>query len=130
MKRPAILALSLPLLFVALVACGGGERSGSARPASAGQGDLVIAFDTSPTNLDSRVGNDQASGRIFDLVYAGLIKPTTESDYAPDIAERWETPDDRTIIFHLKPGVQFQDGRPLTSRDVKWTYESLMAEDF
>jgi peptide/nickel transport system substrate-binding protein len=130
MKRPAILALSLPLLFVALVACGGGERSGSARPASAAQGDLVIAFDTSPTNLDSRVGNDQASGRIFDLVYAGLIKPTTESDYAPDIAERWETPDDRTIIFHLKPGVQFQDGRPLTSRDVKWTYESLMAEDF
>jgi peptide/nickel transport system substrate-binding protein len=29
-------------------------------------------------------------------------------------------------VFHLHPGVNFYDGRPLTSRDVKWTFDSLL----
>jgi peptide/nickel transport system substrate-binding protein len=51
-------------------------------------------------------------------------------DYAPDVAERWETPDDRTIIFHLDPNAKFQNGKPVTAQDVKWTYDTLMADDF
>jgi peptide/nickel transport system substrate-binding protein len=114
-----------------LAACGGGkERSTATGTASGDQKTLTIAFDTSPTNLDSRVGNDQASGRIFDLVYAGLIKVTPDARYEGDLAERWETPDDRTIIFHLRDNVRFQDGRPLTAGDVKFTYDSLMADAF
>jgi peptide/nickel transport system substrate-binding protein len=31
-----------------------------------------------------------------------------------------------TYIFHLHRGVQFHDGRPLTARDVKWTFDSLL----
>jgi len=42
------------------------------------------------------------------------------------LAERWEIPDARTYIFHLHHGVKFHDGRPLTSRDVKWTFDSLL----
>jgi peptide/nickel transport system substrate-binding protein len=110
-----------------LVACGGGEKQASGGGA---KDRLVIALQSSPTNLDSRVGNDNASGRMFDLIYSGLVRMTPDLDYAPDVAERWETPDDRTIIFHLNPNAKFQDGRPVTAQDVKWTYDSLMAEDF
>ena len=35
----------------------------------------------------------------------------------PDLAESWETPDPLTYIFHLRRGVQFHDGRSLTSAD-------------
>ena len=45
---------------------------------------------------------------------------------APGLAERWEIPDPLTYVFHLHRGVQFHDGRPLTSRDVKWTFDSLL----
>ncbi|HEY5611939.1 MAG TPA: ABC transporter substrate-binding protein, partial [Thermoanaerobaculia bacterium] len=55
---------------------------------------------------------------------------SADGGYEPDLAERWETPDDKTIIFHLKPGAKFQDGRPVRARDIKWTFESMMAEDF
>lgn len=112
-----------------LVACGGGEKKNG----GGGAGDanrLVIGLKSSPTNLDPRVGNDNASGRIHDLCCAGLIKVTPEMDYAPDIASSWETPDDKTIIFHLNPNAKFQDGKPVTAQDVKWTYDSLMAEGF
>lgn len=118
-------AIAAALTF--LVACGGSKEG-----AAAGGGDnrLVIGLKSSPTNLDPRVGNDNASGRMFDLCCAGLIKVTPEMDYAPDVAERWETPDDRTIIFHLNPNAKFQNGKPVTAQDVKWTYDTLMADDF
>jgi peptide/nickel transport system substrate-binding protein len=45
---------------------------------------------------------------------------------APGLAERWEIPDPLTYIFHLHRGVKFHDGRPLTARDVKWTFDSLL----
>lgn len=110
-----------------LVGCGGEKKGAGGGTA---KDTLVIALMSSPTNLDSRVGNDNASGRMFDLIYSGLIKVTPDMDYAPDIAEKWETPDDKTIVFHLNPNARFQNGQPVKASDVKWTYDSLMAPDF
>ena len=45
----------------------------------------------------------------------------------PDLAERWETPDPLTYIFHLRQGVKFHDGRELTSADVKFTFDSIIS---
>src|SRR5215207_6362441 len=109
-----------------LVACGGGEKKNGGGGGGSDANRLVIGIKSSPTNLDPRVGNDNASGRIHDLCCAGLIKVTPEMDYAPDIAASWETPDDKTIIFHLNPNAKFQNGKPVTAQDVKWTYDSLM----
>ncbi|HYK01749.1 MAG TPA: ABC transporter substrate-binding protein [Thermoanaerobaculia bacterium] len=112
-----------------VLACGGGEK----KAGGGGGGDasrIVLPLQSSPTNLDPRVGNDNASGRIFDLCCRGLVRATPEMDYAPDIAQSWETPDDKTIIFKLNPNAKFHDGRPVTAQDVKWTYDSLMAESF
>jgi peptide/nickel transport system substrate-binding protein len=129
MKRFSIAAAALAAALT--IACGGGsEKSAGGAGDTAGK-PLVIAFDTSPTNLDARVGADQASGRVFDLVYAGLVKFTPESGHAPDLAEKWEiAPDGKTLTFHLRPNLKFQDGRPLTAKDVEFTYTSMMAESF
>ncbi|HSN68429.1 MAG TPA: ABC transporter substrate-binding protein, partial [Thermoanaerobaculia bacterium] len=129
MKRISIAALSLAAILA--VACGGSEKKADGGAGGAAGKPLVIAFDTSPTNLDARVGADQASGRVFDLIYAGLVKFTPESGHAPDLAEKWEiAPDGKTMTFHLRPNLKFQDGRPLTAKDVEYTYTSMMAEAF
>jgi peptide/nickel transport system substrate-binding protein len=112
---------------VLLAACGGEKRAGGG--AAAGNA-LVIVAQSSPTNLDVRVGNDNVSGRLFDLVYSGLVKVTPNFDYAPDLAEKWETPDDKTIVFHLNPNAKFQNGQPVKAADVKWSFESLLAPNF
>src|ERR1044071_2004761 len=117
------------ILLGIFAACGGGGEKG--KGATAGEKNhLVIAAMSSPMNSDSRVGNDNVSGRIFDLVYSGLVRVTPTMDYAPDVAEKWETPDDKTIVFHLNPKAKFHNGQPVKAADVKWTYESLMAPDF
>jgi peptide/nickel transport system substrate-binding protein len=87
---------------------------------------LVMLIESSPTNLDPRVGVDAQSERIDNLIFDDLLSRGDNLDVAPGLAERWEIPDPLTYIFHLHRGVKFHDGQPLTSRDVKWTFDSLI----
>src|SRR6185312_5277098 len=87
---------------------------------------LVMIIESSPTNLDPRVGLDAQSERIDDLIFDDLLTRGNNLDVAPGLAERWDIPDPVTYIFHLHHGVRFHDGRPLTARDVKWTFDSLL----
>ena len=87
---------------------------------------LVMVIESSPTNLDPRVGQDAYSERIDNLIFDDLLSRSDNLDVAPGLAERWEIPDPLTCVFHLHHGAKFHDGRPLTSRDVKWTFDSLL----
>ncbi len=87
---------------------------------------LVMLIESSPTNLDPRIGVDAQSERIDNLIFDDLLTRGDNLDVAPGLAERWEIPDRLTYIFHLHQGVKFHDGRPLTSRDVKWTFDTLL----
>jgi peptide/nickel transport system substrate-binding protein len=87
---------------------------------------LVMIIESSPTNLDPRIGQDAQSQRIYNLIFDDLLSRGDHLDVAPGLAERWEIPDPQTYIFHLHHGVKFHDGRALTSRDVKWTFDSLL----
>src|SRR6202011_2196941 len=87
---------------------------------------LVVIIESSPTNLDPRVGLDAQSERIDGLLFDNLLSRDEHLSVRPGLAERWEIPDPKTYIFHLHKGVRFCDGRPLTSRDVKWTFDSLL----
>jgi peptide/nickel transport system substrate-binding protein len=87
---------------------------------------LVMIIESSPTNLDPRVGLDAQSERIDDLLFDDLLTRDAHLNVQPGLAERWEIPDPRTYVFHLHQGVRFHDGHPLTSRDVKWTFDSLL----
>src|SRR5271166_4428648 len=87
---------------------------------------LVMIIESSPTNLDPRVGIDAQSERIDSLIFDDLLSRGDDLNVAPGLAERWEIPDPLTYIFHLHRGVTFHDGRPLTARDVKWTFDSLL----
>ena len=87
---------------------------------------LVMIIESSPTNLDPRVGLDAQSARIGELLFDALLTRDEHLNVQPGLAERWEIPDPLTYIFHLHRGVSFHDGRPLTARDVKWTFDTLL----
>jgi len=87
---------------------------------------LVMIIESSPTNLDPRVGLDAQSERIDGLLFDNLLARDEHLSVQPGLAERWEISDPKTYIFHLHSGVKFSDGRALTSRDVKWSFDSLL----
>ncbi len=87
---------------------------------------LVMIIESSPTNLDPRVGIDAQSERIDSLIFDDLLDRDEHLNVTPALAESWQIPDPLTYIFHIRLGVHFHDGRPLTSRDVKWAFDSLL----
>jgi peptide/nickel transport system substrate-binding protein len=72
------------------------------------------------------VGLDAQSERIGELIFDALLKRDEHLNVQPGLAERWELTDPLTYVFHLHRDVKFHDGRPLTAKDVKWTFDSLL----
>src|SRR5262249_26606140 len=83
---------------------------------------MVIEFN--PTNLDPRIGTDAQSEFIDELVFDSLVRKGPNFNLEPNLAESWDIPDPQTYIFHIRKGIRFHDGRPLTARDVKWTLDT------
>jgi peptide/nickel transport system substrate-binding protein len=86
---------------------------------------IVVIIENSPTNLDPRVGIDAQSERIGELIFDALVHRDEHFNLHPWLAESWDIPDPLTYVFHLRHDVKFHDGRPLTSRDVKWTLDTI-----
>ena len=88
---------------------------------------LVMVIESSPTNLDPRVGVDAQSERIDTLLFDSLVHRDDHFNLQPWLADSWEIPNAQTYIFHLHHGVHFHNGQLLTARDVKWTFDSLLS---
>jgi peptide/nickel transport system substrate-binding protein len=108
--RAALLALAS--LAQLCAACG--SKPGDAEPATlavAVPGDVLGIFPE--MRLDESFSFDVSSH-----VFEGLTRLDRELRLRPGLADRWVTPDERTWIFHLRPGVVFSDGSPVRARDV------------
>ena len=117
----ALCLLLSSLLLVALPTAG--CRRGKER------GTLVIAIEVPPRGFDPRFSTGfQSSARIMQLIYDTLVVRDEKFEFVPSLAEKFdESADHQTFVFHLRPGVMFHDGRPLTSADVKYTFDSLLS---
>ena len=75
-----------------------------------------------PVNVLDFYGN-----RVLGYIYESLAATDVESlDHIPQLARRWETsPDKKTFTFYLDPKAAWQDGRPLTAQDVKFSFDVL-----
>lgn len=108
--------------LVALAGCG-------PRTTDRTTGMIQVDIETSPTSTDPRFGTDATSSRINELVFDSLVKTDRNGRFVGRLAESIERPSDTEIIFHLKHGVRFSDGRELTARDVLYTYNSILAPE-
>ena len=108
------------LLFAAvmlvLTACRSRERDPNT---------VVFLIESSPANLDPRVGTDGQSEHIDELLFDGLVQRDASFHFTPALAVKWEQPDPLTWKFYLRDGVRFHDGRPMTSRDVLFSIKSM-----
>ncbi len=98
--------------------------SGYSQPAP--RGTLNFLIESAPLHLDPRFSSDAQAQALDGLIFSSLVAHDDRMNIIPDLAQSWETPNPVTFVFHLRPGVKFQDGRPLTSADVKYTFESVL----
>ena len=111
------------MLFLLLLAL---FLSGCTGQTSADPGIVTVALDQVPENLDPRIAQNATSQRIDELIFNSLVRKNERSEVVPDLALRWETPDPKTYVFHLRDDAKFHDGRPVTSRDVQFTFRTML----
>ena len=112
-------AFVAPVLALALAA------SPLAAQAQARKDSAVIGMTLEPPGLDPTTGAAAAIGEIVHYnLFEGLTKINGDNSVTPLLASSWTvSPDLKTYTFKLVPGVKFHDGEPMTSADVKFSFE-------
>ncbi|WP_189524793.1 peptide-binding protein [Methylophilus medardicus] len=124
----------ISLLCGALVACGAdsGRQNNQTfahiTPAQTG-GTLISAMPSDPSSMIGMVAGESASLAIGAYLFNSLLKYNQNLDLAGELAESWQVAaDNKTITFKLKSGLQWADGKPLTSEDVLFTWQLVTDE--
>jgi peptide/nickel transport system substrate-binding protein len=104
------------------------------------RGGTLHARGWDPVHFDPHLTRAFMTHTALSFVYSKLLRHKVGPDVRPgmfivepDLAERWEEPDDATYIFHLRKGVKWHNkppvnGRELVAEDVKFTYDRFMTE--
>lgn len=79
------------------------------------------------SGLIPNIVSDSASFNVGGLIYSGLVTRDRNLKHIGDLAESWTfSADCRDLTFKLRPNVRWHDGRPFTSADVMFTYETMI----
>jgi oligopeptide transport system substrate-binding protein len=107
--------------LVGFLACGGGSEAPDRRA-------IIDSRDNyDPRSLDPALSTDVPTGRAVAYVFDGLTTFTPDARVEPALAERWDvSPDGSRYTFHLRRGVTFTDGTPLTARTVVASWQRAL----
>jgi peptide/nickel transport system substrate-binding protein len=91
-------------------------------------GTIVYARQTGPLGLDP-FNPTNGNGDIFadTLIYQGLVMPDPKGTQSlvPAVASSYSvSPDGKTYTFHLRPGIKFSNGQPVTAQDIKFSLDT------
>lgn len=130
---PVAVVTAVALAATACTAGGGGTNPSG----SASGRDTVMTFGTAKADVDSIAWNlpygepntiDPPNTAFYSsaMVAMNLCEPLTRlnADYSTsDNLATFTKPDDRTLVYDIKSGVQFWDGTKLTAEDVVWSLD-------
>ncbi|HHX28726.1 MAG TPA: peptide ABC transporter substrate-binding protein [Firmicutes bacterium] len=87
---------------------------------------LIVRATSDPTTFQPDVaGNDAAYG-IAQNVFNRLVKLDADIQVIPDLARSWSSSEDGlSITFNLVQNAKWHDGEPVTSKDVKYTFDYI-----
>jgi peptide/nickel transport system substrate-binding protein len=93
-------------------------------------GVLLAVIGADPPSLDPHQESTFANIQLVAPLYSLLLQidPYNYPKIIGDVATDWKiSPDGLTYTFKLRQGIKFHDGSPLTSADVKATYDKIVA---
>lgn len=128
MKRKLfLLMVVLTLVAVAVVGCSsdttdntaGGEQSNAEKA-------LIVRATGDPMSFNPDTLPDDNAYPIVQNLYNRLVKLDASKQIIPDLATDWEVSEDgMAITFHLRDDAHWHDGEPVTSEDVKYTFDTI-----
>jgi len=114
------------------------SRPGSGLATEARRGGVLRVRGWDPPHFDPHLTRNFMTMTTLSFVYSKLLRykvgaevPPGAFVVEPDLAERWEQPDDTTYLFHLRKGVRWHNrppvnGRELVAEDVTFTFNRFL----
>ena len=86
--------------------------------------------DTNPgEKMDPATAQNGASIELMHIIYEPLVRRGKDWKFSPWLAKSYELDKDKNIwTFHLRKGVKFHDGSPMTAKDVVYSLSRLVDE--
>ena len=121
-SAPASAAASKPAASASASAATSAPASAAASGGAAPTGTLNVAdADFATESMDPIIGQESAWAFTFADTF---LTHDANGNYVGKIADSWDvSPDGTTWTFHLHPGVKFQNGDPMTSQDVLFSFQ-------
>lgn len=119
-KKSLALCLILVISLLAMAGCGG--SSGDNNNAKSSNKDMIVAnIDSEPQTIDPALNNATGGSTIIFNIFEGLARMGNDDRPEAGIAKDWEVLDDGTrYVFHLRDGLKWSDGEPLTAEDIRY----------
>ncbi len=122
-KNMVVFALLLLLVTPAIFGGGATERPVTVRD------DMVIALGSDPEHLNPAITTGYPVAAVTADVYSALVWRDNEGTPQPDLARSWDvSAGDTVFTFHLHDNVQWHDGEPFTSADVKFSMDEVLSQ--
>ena len=118
--RLGVIALAILVALSGSIALLGNRRSSpSSAGASSPPGTQLTIAGAAPASWDPAAIGDAGSASMLSQVFEGLTALDARNEVQPALASGWEVQDGgRRVVFDLRPGITFSDGRPITAGDV------------
>ncbi|WP_263063009.1 ABC transporter substrate-binding protein [Dickeya dadantii] len=88
--------------------------------------ELVRANGSEPASLDPHKVESDVEGNLIHDFFAKLVSVRDDGSVVPGLADRWENKDNQVWTFHLRPGLKWSDGSPITADDVVFSWQRLV----
>jgi peptide/nickel transport system substrate-binding protein len=123
--------LRLLMLFILLglivSACGQVPASSEASGSERGGGMVALVIPEEPAGLNRYLADAALVYQVSDASVIGLTTPNEKGEYTPRLAAELPTlsDDQKTVTWKLREGLKWSDGEPITSDDIKFTWEAV-----
>lgn len=123
MKKKLIILSLIIMMCSTLIACG--KSNSSDKNGNNEAKNIVVGLNLFQTNLDPAL---EWNGWYVSMFGIGetLVKFDKNMEIEPMLADSWEKVNDLTWKFHIREGVKFQNGTPLTASSVKSSIERAL----
>ena len=94
-------------------------------------GTITYGQTADPVMLNPILGTDTASSAVYGRTNWGLTRGNQKTEPSNALADRWDwDPQTLTWRFWLNPNAKWHDGVPVTAKDVKFTFDTVMHADY
>src|SRR5215468_1888151 len=120
--------------FLLLCAAASGAPLASLAPTSAlaaepkRGGTLQVGFYIEAATMDPHLSGSKIDRQVYHNIYEPLVTLDVKLGIKPGLAESWQQPDPKTVVFKLRRGVKFHDGTDFNAEAAKFNFNRMKTE--